>query len=103
MRSILIILKVPAQNFYQEYRLNRGKLGLHTHLRVRAPLELDPLFNTRRDSQGAQTVKNLPAMQETQVLPQGPEDPLEKEMATHSSILGWRIPWREESGRFQED
>ena len=42
-------------------------------------------------------------MQETQVLSQGREDPLEKEMATHSSIVGWRIPWREESGRFQED
>ena len=86
-----LILKVPAQNFYQEYRL-RGKLGLHTHLRVRAALKLDPLFNTRRESQEAQTVKNLPAMQETQVLPKGQENPLEKEMATHSSILGWRIP-----------
>ena len=48
-------------------------------------------------------VKNLPAMQETQVLSPGQEDPLEKEMATHSSILGWRIPLREEPGRFQED
>ena len=38
-------------------------------------------------------VKNLPAMQETLVLPLGWEDPLEKEMATHSSILAWRIPW----------
>ena len=95
MRSILLILKVSAQNFYQEYRLIRGKLGLHTHLRVRAALKLDRLFNTRRESQEAQTVKNLPAMQETQVLSQGREDPLEKETATHSSILGWRIPWRE--------
>ena len=40
----------------------------------------------------AQTVKNLPAMQETWVQPLGWEDPLEKEMATHSSILAWRIP-----------
>ena len=46
----------------------------------------------------AQTVKNLPAMQETQVCSLGQEDPLEKEMATHSSILGWRIPWTEEPG-----
>ena len=45
----------------------------------------------------AQMVKNLPAMQETWVRPLGREDPLEKEMATHSSILAWRIPWREES------
>ena len=43
----------------------------------------------------AQTVKNLPAMQETQVLSLGQEDPLEKGMATHSSILAWRIPWTE--------
>ena len=43
-----------------------------------------------------QQVKNLPAMQETQVLSLGLEDPLEKEMATHSSILAWEIPWTEE-------
>ena len=42
-----------------------------------------------------QKVKNLPAMQETQVLPLGWKDPLKKEMATHSSILAWRIPWTE--------
>ena len=47
----------------------------------------------------AQTVKNLPAMQETQVRSLGREDPLEKEMETHSSILAWRIPWTEEPGR----
>ena len=44
----------------------------------------------------AQTVKRLPAMRETQVQSLGWEDPLEKEMATHSSILAWRIPWTEE-------
>ena len=49
----------------------------------------------------AQTVKNLPAMQETGVRFLGREDPLEKEMATHSSILAWRIPWTEERGRLQ--
>ena len=46
----------------------------------------------------AQTVNNLPAMQETRVRSLGREDPLEKEMATHSSILAWRIPWTEELG-----
>ena len=46
-------------------------------------------------------VKNLPAMQETQVQPLGWKDPLEKRMATHSSILPWRIPWTEEPGRLQ--
>ena len=46
----------------------------------------------------AQTVGNLPPMQETRVRSLGWEDPLEKEMATHSSILAWRIPWTEEPG-----
>ena len=46
-------------------------------------------------------VKNLPAMQETRVRSLGQEDSLEKEMATHSSILAWRAPWREEPGRLQ--
>ena len=41
----------------------------------------------------AQTAKNLPAMQETQVQSLGQEDPLKEEMATHSSLLAWRIPW----------
>ena len=49
----------------------------------------------------AQTVKNLPAMQETWVQPLGREDPWEKEMATHSSILASRIPWTEEAGGLQ--
>ena len=44
----------------------------------------------------AQTVKSMPAIQETQVQSLGQEDPLEKEMATHSSILAWKIPWMEE-------
>ena len=47
----------------------------------------------------AQMVKNLPALQETQVRSLGREDPLEKEMVTHSSSLAWRIPWTEEPGR----
>ena len=49
----------------------------------------------------AQLVKNLPAMQDTQVQFLGQEDPLEKEMATHSSLLAWRIPWMEAPGRLQ--
>jgi len=52
-----------------------------------------------RTSLIAQSVKNLPSMQKTRVLFLGWEDPLEKEMATHSSILAWRIPWTEEPGR----
>ena len=49
----------------------------------------------------AQTIKHLPAMWETWVRFLGPEDPLEKEIATHSSILAWEIPWTEEAGRLQ--
>ena len=49
----------------------------------------------------AQRVKCLPAVQETWVRSLGQEDPLEKEMATHSSTLAWKIPWTEEPGRLQ--
>ena len=49
----------------------------------------------------AETVKNLPAMLETWVRSLGQEDPLEKGMASNSSILAWRIPWTEEPGRLQ--
>ena len=49
----------------------------------------------------AQTIKNLPVIQGTQVQSLGQEDPLEKGIATHSSILAWRIPWTEESGGLQ--
>ena len=57
-------------------------------LNVRAPLV-------------AQMMKNPPAMQETQVQSLGQEDSLEEGMATHSSILAWRIPWTEEPGGLQ--
>ena len=53
---------------------------------------------TTRESLVAQMVKSLPAMGETWVRYLGQEDPLEKGMATHSSILPWRIPWTEEPG-----
>ena len=49
----------------------------------------------------AQMVKNLPAMQENQVQSLGQEDSLDKGMATHSSILAWRVPWTEEPGGLQ--
>ena len=54
--------------------------------------------NSQRASLLAQSVKNLPAMQETWVRFQGQGDPLEKEMATHFSILAWKILWTEEPG-----
>ena len=49
----------------------------------------------------AQSVKSLPAMQETRVQSLGQEDPLERETATHSSVLAWEIPWTEELGGLQ--
>ena len=49
----------------------------------------------------AQQVKNLPAMQGTQVQSQGGEEPMEEEMATHASILAWEIPWTEQPGGLQ--
>ena len=58
-------------------------------------------LGSHRASLVAQLVKNLPAVQETQVRSLGGEDPLEKETATHSSILAWKIPWTEEPGRLQ--
>ena len=62
-----------------------------------------PCYDTTytRTSLVAQMVKHLPAIRETQVQSLGREDPLEKEMATHSSTLAWKIPWMEEPGRLQ--
>ena len=56
---------------------------------------------SRRASLVAQSVKSLPAMWESWVQSLGREDPLEKEMATHSSLLAWRTPWTEEPGGLQ--
>ena len=58
-------------------------------------------LSPRRASLVAQTVKRLPAVRETRVQSLGWEDPLEKEIATHSSTLAWKIPWTEEPGRLQ--
>ena len=55
-------------------------------------------YSLLRASLMAQTIKNLPAVQKTQVRSLGWEDPLEKGMATYSSIIAWRIPWTEEPG-----
>ena len=62
---------------------------------------LEKSWSLNRGSAGGSTVKNPPAMQETWVLFLDREDPLEKEMATHSSILVWEIPWTEEPGGLQ--
>ena len=60
--------------------------------------DLVPSLHYGRASLVAQRLKRLPAMRETWVRSLGREDPLEKQMATHSSILAWRIPWTEEPG-----
>ena len=57
--------------------------------------------HTHRNFPGYSVVKNPPAMQESWLRSLGQENPLEKEMATHSSILAWKIPWAEESGGLQ--
>ena len=61
-------------------------------------LIFDVIYNHIWASLVAQRLKHLPAMRETWVQSLGQEDPLEKEMATHSNILAWRIPWTEEPG-----
>ena len=73
--------------------------------RATQPKELDTTerlhLSKLRASLVAQLVKNLPAVQETGVWSLGQEDPPEKEMATHSSILAWEIPWMKETGGLQ--
>ena len=65
----------------------------HTHLIWECALLFEVMSRVRGASLVAQTVKHLPAMQETRVRFLGQEDPLEKEMAIHSSTLAWKIPW----------
>ena len=59
----------------------------------------EPICRAAMETLVAQTVKRLPTMRETWVQSLGQEDPLEKEMATHSSTLAWKIPWTEEPSR----
>ena len=68
---------------------------------MKAFLSPGPLFPFGRTSLVAQMVKHLPTVQESWVRSLGRKDPLEKEMATHSSTLAWKIPWTEEHGRLQ--
>jgi len=81
-----------------------GVMGLDTMILVFLMLSFKPAFSLSHfhwASVVAQTVKNLSAMQEAQVWSLGWEDPLEKETATQSSILAWKIPWTEDSGGVQ--
>ena len=94
-------------SLYWEDPLEKRKATRFSILAWRIHKELDmterlsfhfTLVNTQVSLE-AQTVKNLPAIQKTWVPSLGGENPLEKEMATYSSILAWRIPWMEEPGR----
>ena len=75
--------------------LSRSSLGIWSLSFLNIP------FNIYGTSLVAQTIKRLPAMWETRVQSLGREDLLEKEMASHSSILAWKIPWAEEPGGLQ--
>ena len=82
---------VPIQKYNHYTDVKRHYLGVN----------FCDLYSFNRASLLAQMVKRLPAMRETRVQSLGREDPLEKEMATHSSTLAWKIPWIEEPGRLQ--
>ena len=81
----------------QQKKNNTNKIthvSIYTYTSIKKTLN----YQTSQASLVAQRVKNLPAMQETQVQSLSWEDALEKGMAIHSSTLAWRIPWREEPG-----
>ena len=105
-RIVLKQKKNQAFAGWIETRLDFG--GLVTalsHATLSFSMFLSPLrtifFPSIEASLVAQLVKNLPAIQESQVQSLGQEDPLEKEMATYFRILAWRIPWTEDLGRLQ--
>ena len=86
--TVILLFSSPHNSFSHPFQKPSGLT-----VRVR--------YHYRQASLVAQMVKNLPAMQETRVRSLGQEDPLEKRMATHSSILAWWIPWAEEPGGLQ--
>ena len=108
-------MKVGQGNFFTQYYGFHSKYFSTSHTvlpkvtflkinltKITSILQKDLYTSTViRTSLEAQTVKHLPTMQETRVQSLGGEDPLEKEMATHSSTLAWKIPWMEEPGRLQ--
>ena len=94
------MLKVEQRGKQSSLGARRGaQVGESRWLPRGDALELE--FDGMSSSLAAQTVKRLSTMWETQVRALGWEDPLEKEMAIHSSILAWKIPWTEEPGRLQ--
>ena len=78
-----------------------GQRDHYNHLDSASEMPIKVMQMKTGASLMAQMVKRLPTMRKTRVRSLGWEDPLEKEMATHSSILAWKIPWTEEPGRLQ--
>ena len=96
-----LLLKVgetvsQEQDYHTELKMNWNMLWAFEHL-----LLYEPRSGNSMGFPGGSVVKNLPAMQGTQLWSLGQEDALDKGMATHSSILAWRIPGTEEPGRLQ--
>ena len=86
-----------CSTFELKRTLNHLVWFVSTSLGIQKPFRI--LYSEIWTSLVAQIVKNLPAMKKTWVQPLGQEDPLEKGMATHSGILAWRTPWREDPRR----
>ena len=102
----------PRYTWRSQGTSSGAAITMHTHTKRSRPKRGTPnpaprgtkrTFEKRfkGDTQVAQSVKNLPAMQETWIRSLDQGDPLEKEMATHSSVLAWKIPWIEEPGGLQ--
>ena len=97
---LVVLAATPRSPVVKILPSNAGSEGLILGRETKIPhvMEVRSRFGA---SLVAQMVKNLPAMQETRVRSLNQEDPLEKEMATHSSILAWKIPWTEKPSRVQ--
>ena len=91
-------LVTGSQSHCPPQGMDKARVSVHSWYEW-SPVMIIP--NPQGSDLVTQMVKNLLAMQETQVQPLGREDPLEKGMATHSTILAWRTPWIEESGGLQ--
>ena len=97
-----LILKIPTKSIRVTPTLDLQKQEANSCSAIKTMLVLLITFlNDLRGFPGGSAVKNRPAMQETRVQSLGWEDPLQKEMATHSSILVWEISWTEEPGGLQ--
>ena len=93
MEACLYPTMNPSDNTAIPWESSRRNLGLMRTIRLK--------YCLLRGFSNVSVVKSLLAIQETRVLSLGQEDPLEEEMATHSSILAWKIPWTKEPGRLQ--